>query len=116
MRCRLPQFCDMITKLLKLFGQGSKTDYSKLLNEGALIIDVRTKGEFASGHIRGSMNIPVDALKHNLSKLKNREIPIITCCASGMRSGVAKNFLLSNGYKQVYNGGSWASLQRKLSK
>jgi phage shock protein E len=77
-------------------------------------LDVRSKGEYAGGHIKGSMNIPVDQLSGNLSKLNDKNKPIITCCASGMRSASAKSILKSNGYTEVHNGGSWYSLKNKI--
>ncbi len=104
----------MINALKKIFGFGPGVNYSELVKEGALILDVRSKGEFAGGHIKGAVNIPVDVLRNNLSKLKEKKQPIITCCASGMRSASAKSILQSNGYTQVYNGGGWSSLQNKL--
>jgi phage shock protein E len=104
----------MIQTLKKLLGFGPKTDYAQLVKEGAIIVDVRSKGEYAGGHIQGSVNIAVDTLGNNLGKLKDKNKPIITCCASGMRSGVAKNLLKSNGYANVYNGGSWYSLNQKV--
>ena len=95
--------------LKQLFGLGEKVDTTSLIANGALIIDVRTKGEFASGHKKGAINIPLDALAQKLNTLpKNKAI--ITCCASGMRSATAKNLLQSNGFTEVYNGGSWSSL------
>lgn len=104
----------MINALKKLFGFGPEVNYAELVKNGATILDVRSKGEFAGGHIKGSMNISVDVLRNNLSKLKDKNKPIITCCASGMRSATAKSILQSNGYTQVYNGGGWNSLQNKL--
>jgi phage shock protein E len=104
----------MIQFLRKLFGLGPATDYAQLVAEGAIIVDVRSKGEFASGHIEGSINIPVDAIASNLNKLKDKNKVIITCCASGMRSAAAKGVLKSNGYATVFNGGGWSSLDRKL--
>jgi len=95
---------------------GSKTNYTQLVKDGAIVLDVRTKGEFESGHIRGAINIPVDQLGNNLKKLGDKSKPIITCCASGMRSASAKAFLKSKGYSEIYNGGGWASLQNKLEK
>jgi phage shock protein E len=103
----------MITLLKKLFGSGHAEDYSELMKKGAQIIDVRTAGEYRSGHIRGSLNIPLDTLQRNLSKLK-KDKPVITCCASGMRSGSAKSILKANGFTEVYNGGGWMGLQNKL--
>jgi rhodanese-related sulfurtransferase len=100
----------MLNTIKRLLGMGPKIDYSELLKQGAVILDVRSKGEYQGGHIKGSLNIPVDVLRNNLSKL-NREKPIITCCASGMRSASAKSILKSNGFTEVYNGGGWMNLQ-----
>jgi phage shock protein E len=104
----------MIQFLRKLFGLSPATDYAQLVKDGAIIVDVRSKGEFDGGHIKGAINIPVDQLTNNLDKLKDKNKTIITCCASGMRSTVAKNTLKSNGYSQVFNGGGWSGLERKL--
>jgi len=94
---------------------GIKTiNYAQLVNDGAIILDVRTSGEFSTGHIKGSINIPVNSLAHNLTKLKAKNKPVITCCASGMRSASAKNILQSNGFSDVYNGGSWSQLNMKI--
>lgn len=80
----------MINTLKKLLGRGTQVNYTELVKQGVTIIDVRSKGEYAGGHIKGSVNIPVDQLRNNLSKLKDKNKPIITCCASGMRSASAK--------------------------
>lgn len=105
---------NMLESLKNLFGMGPKVEYKELIKKGAIIVDVRSNGEFAGGHINGSINIPVDQLVNNLNKLKDKNKPIITCCASGMRSASAKNILLSKGYTEVYNGGGWYGLQSKL--
>jgi rhodanese-related sulfurtransferase len=105
----------MINTIKKLLGLGPKTDYAALVKEGAIILDVRSKGEFAAGHIKGSLNISVDTLGKNLGQLKDKQKPIITCCASGMRSASAKNILKANGYEQVRNGGSWIGLKNKIN-
>lgn len=104
----------MINTLKQIFGLGPKVDYAELVKQGAIILDVRSKGEYSVGHIKGSINIPVDALGSNLSKIKDKNKPIITCCASGMRSASAKGILKSSGYTNVHNGGGWMSLQNKL--
>ena len=104
----------MINTIKKILGIGKKVDYAQLLQEGAIILDVRSKGEFEGGHIKGALNIPVDQLRNNFSKLKDKNKPIITCCASGMRSASAKSILISGGYTSVFNGGGWNSLQNKL--
>ncbi len=104
----------MLDALKSLLGMGPATDYAELVKKGAQIIDVRTPAEFRGGHIKGSVNIPLDTLHQQMSKIKKNQ-PVITCCASGMRSASAKQILLSNGYTEVYNGGGWAGLQNKLS-
>jgi rhodanese-related sulfurtransferase len=104
----------MFGLIKELFGMGPKVDFAELVKQGATIIDVRTKGEFAGGHIRGSVNIPLDKIDANLGKLKNKNQVIITCCASGSRSGLAQSGLKSRGYTNVHNGGSWISLNRKI--
>ena len=103
----------MIQLLRKIFGAGPKTDYKALLQNGAQIVDVRTREEYQSGHIKGSVNMPLNNLGNQMNKLK-KDKPVITCCASGMRSGAAKNILRSRGFTEVYNGGGWMSLQNKL--
>ena len=103
----------MIETLKKLFVIAPKADFEELVKAGAIIIDVRKKGEYAGGHIRGSVNIPLDKLVSNLNKLKKNK-DIITCCASGSRSASAKGILTSHGFTNVHNGGSWFSLDRKI--
>jgi rhodanese-related sulfurtransferase len=104
----------MLNTLKKIFGIGPATDYAALVKQGAIIVDVRSKGEYKGGHIKGSINIDVSTLGANLNQLKDKNKPIITCCASGMRSASAKSILKANGYTEVYNGGGWSSLQNKI--
>ena len=94
-------------------GFGPEVDFQELVQNGAQIIDVRTKGEFQSGHIKGSKNIPLQSLQQGMKKI-NPKKPVITCCASGVRSGSAKRILKANGYIDVHNGGGWMSLDNKL--
>ena len=104
----------MLGTIKNLMGLNS-TDYSELMNNGAIILDVRSKGEYSCGHINGSINIAVDQLESNLHKLKDKKTTIITCCASGMRSATAKNILENNGFQSVFNGGGWQRLDQKLA-
>ena len=90
-----------------MFGGGSDNErVQEMLNDGALIIDVRTPGEFQGGHVVGSKNIPLQEVGGKVNKLKKINKPIILCCASGNRSGQAANFLKSKGI-ECENGGSW---------
>lgn len=104
----------MLQQIKNMLGFGPSVDYKELVENGAQIIDVRTKGEFKQGHVKGSVNIPLDGLANQMSKLKKGK-PVITCCASGMRSASAKGILTAQGFSEVHNGGSWMSLQNKLS-
>lgn len=104
----------MISTIKKLLGLGPAVDFKALLKEGAQIIDVRTKAEFQQGHIKGAVNIPLNNLSNHYARMK-KEAPVITCCASGMRSAQAKSILTANGFTRVYNGGGWMQLRRKLS-
>lgn len=90
----------------QLFGGGSSADLAGIIKEGAFIVDVRTAGEFAGGHAKGSVNIPLDQLPQQLLKFKDRK-NIIVCCQTGGRSGQAKVILEKNGIANVINGGSW---------
>ena len=101
----------MIDFIKKLFGK-NKVDYKALVENGAQIIDVRTPAEYSSGSIRNSKNIPLQQLVSEMKKLDLKK-PIITCCASGMRSASANAILKQNGF-EVYNGGGWTALQKKL--
>jgi phage shock protein E len=93
---------------------GKKVNLQEIISNGAVILDVRTKGEYQSGHLKNSMNIPIDKLPQNIKKL-NKNKAIITCCASGARSASAKRILKSEGFEQVYNGGSWYTLRKYTS-
>jgi phage shock protein E len=104
----------MLNTLKKMLGIGPHVELSEILKAGATLVDVRTREEYQSGHIPGSVNIPLQQLESKLGSIpKNKAV--ITCCASGMRSGSAKSILKSKGY-EVHNGGGWRSLADKLGK
>jgi rhodanese-related sulfurtransferase len=81
----------------------------QLKKDGALLVDVRSAGEFANGNAPGTINIPLQELESRLSEIPNSR-PIVLCCASGTRSGMAKLLLKRKGYRQVYNIGTWSKL------
>jgi phage shock protein E len=100
----------MLSLIKKLFG--SKTDIDKILKNGAVILDVRTKNEYNAGHIQRSRHVPLDAIMQQLNQLKKLNAPIITVCRSGSRSAIAKS-LLQNAGIEAYNGGSWITFKNK---
>ena len=80
-----------------------------LLKEGGQIVDVRSADEFAIANKNGSINIPIGSLDSRIKEL-NKNKPIILCCASGSRSGLAKRSLKAKGFENVHNAGTWRSL------
>ena len=81
------------------------------LEKGAVIIDVRTPGEYRQGHIQGSKNIPVNEIRSKLEMIRKWNKPVITVCRSGSRSAAAKSVLASAGI-EVHNGGAWTNLSK----
>ena len=88
-------------------------------DDNALIIDVRTPSEFASGHVDGALNLPMDKFGKNYAKLvPDRGRQVIVYCQSGVRSVHASQFLKLQRYLKVVNGGTVeavaSTLHRKI--
>ena len=97
-----------------LFGGGKTSEkVTELLEKGALIVDVRTPEEYRGGHIKESVNIPLNKIPNKVNELKRKNKPIITCCRSGARSGMAADQLRKAGI-EVENGGPWNSVQAMM--
>jgi rhodanese-related sulfurtransferase len=77
-----------------------------LKQSGATCIDVRSFAEFASGNAPGTINIPLQELGNRLGEI-SKQSPVVVCCASGTRSGMAKLLLMKHGYQNVHNIGTW---------
>ncbi|MFM9007050.1 MAG: rhodanese-like domain-containing protein [Bacteroidota bacterium] len=106
----------MLNALKNLLGLSQGPTVKELLAEGALILDVRSPGEFAGGHVPGATNIPLDRLASGISQLNAKDQAIVTCCASGMRSASAVAILRSAGFSRVANGGSWRAVMAQMGK
>ena len=98
-----------------IFGGNTNENLSKLVNEGAFLVDVRTPEEFAEGNVKESTNIPLDQVAVNLDKFKGKEY-IVVFCRSGNRSAQAKNILEQNGFTNVTNGGTWQDINDVINK
>lgn len=82
----------------------------ELRKNGATIVDVRSAAEFAAGSAPGTINIPLQELGSRLGEIP-KSSPVVVCCASGSRSGMARLMLKMKGYPKVHNIGSWSKLQ-----
>jgi rhodanese-related sulfurtransferase len=88
---------------------GKSQNLKEELLKGAKVVDVRTPAEFQGGHVKGSINIPLNTIASNELKLKEMNAKIIFCCASGGRSGQATSMMKQKGV-DCMNGGSWLSV------
>lgn len=75
-----------------------------------VIVDVRSREEFAGGNVANSINIPLQEIQQRSNELKNIDGNIVFCCASGGRSGMATQALQQMGFNNVYNGGGWTEV------
>ncbi|MCF8275381.1 MAG: rhodanese-like domain-containing protein [Flavobacteriales bacterium] len=93
-----------------MFGiNAANSPVKQMIDNGAVIIDVRTVAEFQGGHVAGSRNIPLQNIQHHVDEIKNINKPIVLCCASGGRSGQATSFLSRHGI-ECMNGGGWTQV------
>jgi phage shock protein E len=88
-------------------GTLSSAEARKWVSEGARLLDVRSAGEYAAGHIEGALNIPVQELPTRVAELgRDKARPIVVYCQSGMRSAHAKRLLEQAGFAKVGNLGA----------
>lgn len=93
--------------------KGRKKLVAEKLAGGAKIVDVRTAGEFGSGHYPGAVNIPLDKLPNKMKKLGSKDSTIVVYCATGSRSRAAVSRIKAAGYNDVLNGGALSDLPRR---
>jgi phage shock protein E len=104
-----------IVFMMKRAGQISVQDALAHLKNGALVIDVRSPGEYNSGHLPTAINIPLDEIETALPRrVKDKNQVLLLHCASGMRSGVARQKLKAMGYTNAFNLGSYGRAESIL--
>ena len=94
-----------------IFGAKDNSNVTEAIKAGAFLVDVRSAGEFASGSVKGAVNIPLDKIASQLAKFKGKK-SIVVFCQSGGRSGQAKSILEQKGIQNVINGGSWSNVSQ----
>lgn len=86
------------------------------LRNGALVIDVRTAGEFVGGHLPIAVNLPLSEIDANWARrIKDKNQVLLLHCQSGVRSGQAKKKLIALGCPHVFNMGSYSRAARIVS-
>lgn len=86
------------------------TEAMRLVDEGAILIDVRTIAEYSSGHLDGAKNIPVEVIAEQIeSEIPDKDTKIIVYCRSGNRSATAGQTLIDMGYTNVYDLGAMSN-------
>lgn len=103
----------MLTFIKNLF-KSETVNLAAHIKEGALVVDVRSKSEFSSGHAKGSINIPLEQITLYLDKFKAQK-HVIICCRSGNRSAHAMRLLNQKGLKNITNGGSWQNVNQFIN-
>jgi rhodanese-related sulfurtransferase len=80
------------------------TEAVKLINNDAMVLDLRSAESFSRGHIAGARNVPMDELDGHMEKLaKFRSKPVVAVCDAGITSSKAVNALRNSGFDSVYN-------------
>lgn len=83
---------------------------------GAVLLDVRTRQEYRSGHIEGSINIPLDTISSAEKKIKDKNTPLYVYCQSGARSRQAVSYLTQAGFAKAENIGGISRYKGKVMK
>lgn len=100
-----PQFSDEIL---------SPVDVLRKIEDGAVLIDVRTDSEFNAGHLSGALHIPYDQIANRVAELEeSKEKELLLYCRSGHRSGVGVEILTNLGFVKVFNAGCFEDLKKK---
>jgi phage shock protein E len=81
-------------------------EVKNLMTTGGQLIDVRSPVEFSQGALNGAVNMPIESFQYFAGSIDKTK-PVILYCRSGMRSGVAKQFLETIGFDRVFNIGSY---------
>jgi len=103
----------LLLKRLALVAPAAARDW---LKKGAIVIDVRSEGEFQERHLPGAINIPLGQLREEIARrAPDKEQPLLLHCLSGARSGLGRRILRQTGYRHVFNLGSYGRAAKILA-
>jgi phage shock protein E len=106
--------CGVFAKWL-FFGAAEKADLPALVQGGALVIDVRTAGEFSGGAVQGAIHIPYDEIAGKIGAVEpDQNRVIIVYCQAGSRARAARKSLEQLGYTNVVNGGRFSKVRKLI--
>ncbi|WP_112479569.1 rhodanese-like domain-containing protein [Vibrio variabilis] len=98
----------IVLSLLFVLGAAHASDRAKegwqMIEQGAMVIDVRTPEEFNAGHLDQAVNYPLSELDKHIAALDKSQ-PIVLYCRSGNRSGQALAYMESKGFTALHNAG-----------
>ena len=99
--------------VVKRLTKASPATAREWLNQGALVIYVRSEAEYREGHLSGTINIPLGRLADEIARhAPDKEKPLLLHCRSGARSGMGASTLKKMGYRNVLNLGSYRSAEQ----
>lgn len=87
-------------------------ELARALDEGGLLVDVRSPAEYGAGHAPGAVNVPLGTEDQHLDRLGPKDRPLVVHCASGTRSMAAVRRLRAAGYTRVYDAGTLGNARK----
>ena len=116
MRSPLAAIASAFASAAACVAPGGGEDARALRDAGAPVVDVRSAGEWAEGHLPKSTLVPLPELPKRIKEIEalvggDKSKPVILVCRSGGRAGQARSLLLQSGFTHVVNAGAWESLR-----
>lgn len=93
----------------RMLGKKDSSAAHALVAEGAALVDVRTPGEYAAGHLDGAVNIPVDQIASRAKEIGAKDRPVVVYCRSGARSAAAASALQQLGFTKIEDLGAMSN-------
>ena len=107
-----PRFLAIVEAAREEISECSASDLPELIEQGAVIIDVRENHEYESGHLSGAIHIGKGVIERDLEKFDfTPSTKLVLYCGGGFRSAIAAKSLKEMGYTDVYSlWGGWRGI------